>query len=189
MFSFLNGMDTLLQGFWYVALITSLIFVVQTIMTFLGGGDADGINADFDGNLSHTDAPFQMFTLRNLINFLLGFGWTGVAFYNTISSKAILIALAVLIGLLFVALFFIVIRQLHKLTEVNTFNNAEIVNRTGQVYTLIPANMSGKGKVQISHKGTHRELDAMTEGDRLPSGATVSVSRVEQNILIVKTLS
>lgn len=186
---FFEGMDSLLKGFWYIALISSLIFSIQTIMTFAGAGDADGVNADFDGDLTHTDAPFQMFTLRNLVNFMLGFGWTGIAFYNSISSKAFLIALAVLMGVVFVSLFFIVVKQLLKLTEDNTLDIHQLVHKTGEVYLFIPAQMAGRGKVQISHKGSNRELDAMTFGEGIPSGAVVSVERIEHDILIVKKLS
>jgi hypothetical protein len=38
-----------------------------------------------------TDMPFEIFTLRNLINFLLGFSWTGISFYDAIENKMLLI--------------------------------------------------------------------------------------------------
>ena len=67
----LENLDTLLKTFWFVAIPTSLIFIIQTIMTFVGVDSSDGVEADFDGDLGGTDAPFQLFSLRNLINFLL----------------------------------------------------------------------------------------------------------------------
>jgi|SRR5690606_33358885 len=183
------GMDGLLQGFWWVALISSLIFVIQMVMTFVGGGQGDGLSADFDGDLSHAEAPFQMFTLRNLINFMLGFGWTGIAFYQIIDSKGLLILLAALVGIAFVAIFFFIIRQILKLTEVNNFDINYLQDKTGEVYLFIPAEMSGRGKVQISFKGSMHEVDAMTEGLLLPSGSIVRVVRIEKNILIVNKIS
>ncbi len=189
MMNWMEGMDSLLQGFWWVALISSLIFVIQTVLTFAGGGHADGINADFDGDLTYAEAPFQMFTLRNLINFMLGFGWTGIAFFNTIESKSWLMLLAVVVGLAFVLLFFIIIRQILKLTEDNTFNMEHLMHHTGSVYLTIPAKMQGRGKVQISLRGSTHELDAMTEGELIPSGAVIIVNRIERNLLIVSPLS
>lgn len=190
MLEFLNGLQPLEKGFWYVALISSVIFAIQSIMTFVGGHDADGINADFSGRFDHVDAPFQFFSFRNLINFMLGFGWTGVVFYNTIGNRFLLIALATLIGCLFVYLFFLMIQQIMKLSEDNTFNIENLVNASGQVYIPIPENMNGKGKVQISVKGAHHELDAMTEGgDRLASGTSVIVEKIKDKILIVKKLN
>ena len=87
----LNQLDPLLQSFWYIAIPASLIFVIQTIMTFVGADASDGVSADFDSNLDGIDAPFQLFSLRNLINFLLGFSWTGISFFSTISNKFVLI--------------------------------------------------------------------------------------------------
>lgn len=59
MLEFLNGLQPLEKGFWYVALISSVIFAIQSIMTFVGGHDADGINADFSGDADRVDAPFS----------------------------------------------------------------------------------------------------------------------------------
>lgn len=187
---FFDGMPALLQGFWWVALIASAIFIIQTILTFIGSDhSADGVNADFSGNLDGVHAPFQMFSLRNLVNFMLGFGWTGVAFYNTISNSVLLIIVAVIVGVLFVLLFFFVIKQFLKLSEDNTFNINKLVGRSGDVYLAIPANMSGKGKIQISLNGTSHELLAMTHGDFIPTGSIVTVTAVDEKILIVNKIS
>ena len=117
----LENLDTLLKTFWFVAIPTSLIFIIQTVMTFMGTDSSDGLQPDFDGDLNGADAPFQLFSLRNLINFLLGFSWTGISFYTTISNKPLLIVLSLVVGVLFVYLFFIIIRQVQKLAEDNSF--------------------------------------------------------------------
>lgn len=187
---FFDGMPGLLQGFWWVALIASIIFVLQTILTFVGADSgADGVNADFDGDLSGADSPFQMFTLRNLINFMLGFGWAGIALYKSIDSKLVLILVAVLFGLILVALFFFIIKQFLKLSEDNTFDINKLVGYNGDVYLNIPGNMSGQGKVQISFRGTSHELPAMTQGEMIATGAVVKVISVNQKILIVSKIS
>jgi membrane protein implicated in regulation of membrane protease activity len=189
MLSFLEGMDPLQQGFWYIALIFSAVFLIQTILTFIGGDASDGLNADFDGNLDHVDAPFQLFSLRNLINFLLGFGWTGVAFYNAISSKMLLVVLAAIVGIIFVALFFFLIQQILKLTEDNTFAMSTLKGKTGEVYINIPPNKTGKGKILVSVKGSNHELDAMTVSDDMIASSTiVKVIEVENNILLVSRI-
>ncbi|HEX7755242.1 MAG TPA: NfeD family protein [Niabella sp.] len=184
--AFLEGLPPLLQGFWWVAIITSIIFLIQTILTFAGAHhDMDGINADFSGDLSGVHAPFQMFSLRNLINFLMGFGWTGVAFFSRIGNTATLIALAVLVGIFFVILFFFIIRQIMKLTEDNTFRIETLIGRSGTVYLSIPGSRGGIGKIQISADMTSYELPAMTEGAALPSGTLIKVTRIEDRTLIV----
>jgi hypothetical protein len=46
-------------------------------MTFLGLSDGE---TDMDSDTGDVELPFEIFTLRNLINFLLGFSWTGISF-------------------------------------------------------------------------------------------------------------
>lgn len=187
MLDFLHNLPPLLKGFWYVALISSAIFVIQSLLTIIGGIDADGVNADFSGHLDHGDAPFQLFSFRNLINFLLGFGWTGVVFYSSVASGFLLVILAMLVGCIFILLFFLLIRQLLKLSEDNTFKMENLLHLNGQVYIPIPEKMSGKGRIQISVLGATHEIDAMTEDDtRLTSGTNVKVVRIENGILIVE---
>ena len=185
----LENLDTLLKTFWFVAIPTSLIFIIQTVMTFMGTDSSDGLQPDFDGDLNGADAPFQLFSLRNLINFLLGFSWTGISFYTTISNKPLLIVLSLVVGVLFVYLFLIIIRQVQKLAEDNSFKITNTLNKTAEVYLTIPENKKGKGKIMISVNGAFHELEAMTENDKIQSGAVVKVVRIENdNILIVETI-
>lgn len=189
MIDFLDSLDPMHRIFWYIAMAASLVFLVQTILTFLGSDSSDGVNADFDGNLDHADAPFQLFSLRNLINFLLGFGWTGVAFYETIQNKYLLITIALFVGFVFIALFFLLIREILKLTEDNTFKIENLKGKTGEVYLRIPGKMSGKGKIQISNKGSSHELLAMTRSEEdIHSGNMVRVEEIEDKILIVSEI-
>jgi hypothetical protein len=182
-------MDPLLKSFWFIAIPTSLIFLIQTIMTFMGVDSTDGLEADFDGDLTGGQAPFQLFSLRNLTNFLLGFSWTGISFFNLISNAIILVSLAVLVGAFFVFFFFLIIKQVQKLAEDNSFKIANTLNKTAEVYLSIPEKKSGKGKIMISVKGAFHELDAMTEGEKIKSGSIVRVVRIENpNILIVETI-
>lgn len=183
---FFENMDTLLQTFWFIAIPTSLVFLIQTIMTFVGVDTSDGLHADFDGDLSDGDSTFQLFSLRNLINFLLGFSWSGISFYHLISNPTLLTVVAVSIGILFVFIFFIIIRQVQKLAEDNTFKIENTINKTAEVYLTIPGRKSGKGKVLISVNGSVHELDAITDGDKIVTGAVVKVLGIEsQNILLV----
>jgi membrane protein implicated in regulation of membrane protease activity len=188
MMDFLDGMSTLQQSFWWVAMIASLIFIVQLIFTIIGTDLSDGLGADFHGDLDAVHGPFQLFSFRNLINFLMGFGWTGVAFYPSISNQMLLIGLAAAVGILFVIIFFVVIRQILKLTEDNTFNIDKLIGKSAEVYLRIPAARSGKGKVQVSLNGTSHELQAITETEEISSGTLVRIVRVDEKILIVEKI-
>lgn len=182
--SFFEGMPQLLVAFWWVAGIASVIFLLQTILTFAGIDGGDGLHTDGDFSGGH-DASFQMFSFRNMINFLLGFGWTGVALYNTVGNATVLVLLATVVGAAFVAIFFVVIRQLLRLTEDNTFRIETLRGQTGTVYLRIPAENSGTGKVQISARNTSHELPAITHGDALSTGSRVRVTDIQDGVLIV----
>ena len=185
---FFNNLEPLLRTFWYIAIPTSLIFLIQTIMTFAGVDAADGIEPDFDGDLGNSHEPFQLFSFRNLINFLLGFSWAGISFYNLIGNRFILTTIAFLIGIAFVAVFFFIIGQIRKLSENNSFQISNAINQVGSVYLSIPEHKSGKGKVQISIKGSFYELDAITENGRIKTNETVRIIGVENNTLVVEKI-
>lgn len=182
---YFDSMEPLLRTFWYVAIPTSIIFIIQTIMTFMGGDVADGVEADFDSNLTDGSTPFQLFSLRNLIHFLLGFSWSGLAFYNAIASPALLLIVSTLVGASFVYLFFLVLVQVSKLAEDNSFRISQTVGKTAEVYLRIPANNTGKGKIMVSVRGSMHELDAITAGDELPSGSMVKIESVQTDNLLV----
>ena len=185
---FFVGMSTLQQSFWWVAIIASLIFLVQLIFTIIGTDFTDGLHADFDGDLDAVHGPFQLFSFRNLVNFLMGFGWTGVAFYHSFENQMFLVILAAIVGCLFVVIFFIVIKQILKLTEDNTFNINKLIGKTAEVYIRIPAQKSGTGKVQVSLNGSNHELLAITETEEISSGNLVKIIRIEEKILIVEKI-
>jgi len=183
--NFFNTLDPVLKTLWFIALPASLIFIIQGIMTFVGVDATDGLDADFDSDLSDGDSTFQLFTFRNLINFLLGFSWTGISFYQLIDNKLILGLLSFGIGAAFVVGFFVIIRQIEKLAEDNTFTISKALNKTGAVYLTIPARKSGTGKVQVSVNGAFHELDAITEQGRIETSTLVRIVGIEDNNLVV----
>ena len=180
-----NALPSTLQVYWVVALVTSLVFIIQMVLTFIGIGDADsdvdfGGDADFsDGDTLDTGGAMQLFTIRNFINFLLGLGWGGVCLYSVIPNTIVLTIVAILVGVLFVYIFLIIYRQLRKLERNGAYHIDDCVGQTVDVYLTIPANRSGMGKVQISFSGSVQELSALTDSDTpLRSGSKVRVTEV-----------
>lgn len=177
----LENLDPLLRTYWYIAVPVSIIFLIQLIMTFVSGVDTDGL----DGDSVDFDADFQIFTLRNLINFLLGLSWTGISFFSTISNPIYLVLLSLFVGCVFVYVFFVIIAQIQKLAEDNSFKIENTLNKTAEVYLRIPEKKSGKGKIIVSVNGAFHELEAMTEQGEIPTGAAVKVIKIENNIIVI----
>lgn len=188
MFDFLNTAEPELKIFWYVAIPISIIFLIQTVITFLGADAHDGGEVDFGGDFD-SDTPFQLFSLRNLINFLLGFSWGGISLWNTIENRTILIIVAFLIGVGFLLIFLMVMRQMTKLQEDNTVRITDALNKTGSVYLTVPENKTGYGKIQLSIRGSQREFQAVTNGDSLSSGTAIRVVEIlDDNLCLVEKL-
>ena len=188
-----NQLDPALRIYWGIAIFASIIVIIQTTMSFIGMGDIDTGDADIDfdsdadGDSMDDAGAMHLVSIRNVFYFLLGFGWAGVSFWNTIPNAFLLGAIAALVGCLFVAIFIFLFRQMMKLQSNGVFDINDAVGKVCDVYLRIPAQNQGLGKVQISFNGSVQELNARTSGEQIPSGAKVRVLRViEKKVLEVE---
>ena len=165
---------------WGVTLTATLIFIIQTVMTFLGA-DADSTDFDMDvdtsmdgSDLSNIDSGANLYTFRNFVNFFLGFGWT-----------------AVLVGIALVALVMYMFKWLYSMQQsgnINVYKSA--VGCQGKCYLRIPGERGGEGKVQITIQGAVREYNAVTDGDEIKTGTSVKVlEAIDGNTLLVEELN
>lgn len=99
-----DSLDLLMKVLWGITLSASLIFVIQSILTFVGIGGGDG---GFDGDVSagfddlatlDADPGMNLYTFRNLVNFLLGFGWSAILLRDHIGSIGWLMLVSIVIG-------------------------------------------------------------------------------------------
>ena len=182
MMDLFNSLEPLQKFFWVIALCASLVFLIQTIMTFVGlGTDADVDAGPMDSSIdSMEDGSLSgVFSFRNLINFLLGYGWAGALLFSSIEKGWLLQVVAIAVGLVFVLAFVFMFRQVMKLSHDGSFKMSEAVGLKADVYLLIPAARSGRGKVQVSVKGSVHEVDAMTDrNDEIATGGQVKIVKV-----------
>lgn len=191
--NWLEGLDPTLRTYWIIAILTSLLFVIQMALTLVGVGEtdggADGFDADAHGDTLDTGGSIQLFTIRNMVNFLLGIGWGGVCFWEVIPSRPLLAIVAIGCGALLVVLFMLMYRKLMKLESDGAFRITDAVGVACEVYIRIPAERAAAGKVQISFSGSVQELAAMTDGEALQSGTKVRVTEVlEGQVLLVEKI-
>jgi hypothetical protein len=191
MMDFFNSLETSQKFFWAIAICASLVFVIQTVLTFVGLGadtDVDAGPMDSAGDVTEDGGLNGVFSFRNLINFLLGYGWAGVLLDETIASPLLLQIVAIVVGLLFVLAFVFMLSQVMKLSHDGSFRLSESVGLTADVYLRIPAARSGRGKVQVSVKGSVHEIDAITDNDaEIPTGGQVKILEVAgDDVVVVK---
>ncbi|MCF0196151.1 MAG: NfeD family protein [Bacteroidaceae bacterium] len=190
--NFFTQLDPTMRFFWGVAIASSFVFLLQMALTFLGIGDTD---SDFDfqtdvdataGDTLDVGGAMQLFSVRNVVNFLLGLGWGGVCFSTVFTNRILLGIAALASGVCFVAIFVFLFRKMRKLESNGAFQIADCVGQVCDVYLRIPAERGGQGKVQVSFGGSVQELAAVTDGEALPSGAKVRiVELVDEHTVLV----
>lgn len=190
-----------MQILWGITLTATLIFIIQSIMTFMGLGDS-GADADFDvpddvgADIAHdgtgleADPGMNLLTFRNFVNFFLGFGWSAILLRDSISSNALLYLISGLVGIALVAAVMWMFKWLYGMQQSGNIDlNKSAVGCQGQTYLTIPGERSGTGKVQITIQGAVREYEAITDGDAIKTGTPIKVMEVINNtILLVEEL-
>lgn len=196
------SMSVLMKILWGITLTASLIFIVQTVMTFIGA-DSGGMDTDLDGDLSG-DVPdsaledpsnlghtgMNLYTFRNLINFLLGFGWTAIILNSRIKSTFLLVLISVLVGVGLVVAVMYLFKWLSSMQQTGTINlYKSAVDCQGSVYIPIPGHREGEGKVQVTINDSVREYNALTDGDALKTGVQIRIVEViNANTVLVEPM-
>lgn len=194
-----TSLDPFMKILWFVALASSVIFVIESIMTFIGAdaGDTGGIDMDFDTGL---DSPSDidsgnfgsnLYTFRNFVNFCLGFGWTAILLRPKVDSTWLLLLIAIAVGVVLVAIVMYMFKLLSNMQQSGTINvYKSAAGCQGRVYLTIPGERSGEGKVQISINNAVREYNAVTDGDTIANGKSIKVIEViDSNTLLVEEIN
>lgn len=176
------GLSLVMKILWGVTLTASLIFIIQSILTFVGADvDSDfdvDVDTSMDGSdLSNIDGGANLYTFRNFVNFILGFGWSAILLQEAIPSVAFRIFVSVLIGVALVAAVMYLFKWLSGMQQSGNINlQKSAAGCEGKVYLTVPAARSGSGKVQITINGAVREYDAVTENEEpLKTGTGIRV--------------
>ena len=143
-----TSLDLFMKILWCIAIATSLTFIIQSILTFVGidsdtdlGGDIDpdfggglDMHPDFDG-----DPSMNLFTFRNLVNFFLGFSWTAILMHGKFRSEALVLLLAFFVGAVLVTVVMLMFKWLAGMQQsgnIDVYKSA--VGCHGKVYLTIP---------------------------------------------------
>ncbi len=206
-----NSIGLAAQIFACIAIPSTLILLIQTILMFIGIGDdsdvdgigeaeiADDIETDVtdgvfgDGDIDELPDEagmdgLRLFTFRGIIAFLVIFGWVGLAMSSGGIALYITIPVAVVCGLCMMFFIAVLIRAVMKLRGDGNIDNRNAVGSSGVVHLTIPASRGGIGKIHLMLQGAYVERDAVTDEENpLPTGSEVIVIGVSgQTTLIVR---
>ncbi len=197
-----NTLSLSSQIFYCIALPSTLVLIIQTVLLFLGIENDTDIDIDTpdmetgDGVFgTHGDIDdasgvelLHIFSLRGIIAFFVVFGWVGVAMQASGIHLAITLPVAFISGaamMLFIAYLF---KTVMKLKSDGTSDNRNALGTAGRVHLTIPPSRTGEGKVHIMLQGSYVERNAVTdESESIPTGCEIIVVGTSgQTDLIVK---
>lgn len=183
-----NALTGIEQAFWGLSIVSSVLFVIQFVLSVLGLEHSH--DHDFTGH-SNTDnsldGGFTVLSVRSLIAFFTFFGWAGVLTLKSGATPLSAVFWGSIAGLLAMFLVAYIIYLFSKLQENGSIDLQDALFTKGEVYLTVPANKKGNGKVHLKIKGSFRELDAVTEGRELRTGVAIRVLEVlEDNTLLVE---
>jgi len=207
-----NSLGLVSQIFYCIAIPSTLILLIQTIMMFIGmGDDGDISDADIpDGDVDLPDTDeiegvfgsntvsetadafglegLRILTVRGIIAFLVVFGWVGVVMMGSEVPLFITLPVATICGFFTMLLLALLMKLVLKLRNDGNLDNRNAVGTAGTVYLTIPAERRGEGKVQLMLQGSYVERNAVTDDkEPIPTGTEVVIIGVSGGTaLIVK---
>lgn len=199
-----NSLSLVAQIFYCIAVPSTLVLLVQTILMFIGMGeeaDADGADTDVsddvdvdgseDGGFDEDLDPngfdgLRIFTVRGVIAFLVIFGWVGALLESMNVALWINIPISSVCGFAMMVLLAFIFKAIMNLKSDGTIDIRNAVGTAGKVHLTIPPARMGEGKVHILLQGSYVERDAVTdEPDPIPTGSEVVVVRVSGETTLV----
>lgn len=176
------------QVFALIAIPSTLVLLVQTVLLLFGFGD-DG-SADVVGDFNDPDTSdigdtdgdgFALFSVRGIVAMLCVAGWSGLAMYQAGWNLWLVILLSVIFGFIALVGIALMMKAIMKLQDDGNIDIGGAIGKSGKVYIPIPSNMSGSGKINLTLQERFIEVDAVTTSSRtLKTGETVRVVATDE---------
>lgn len=179
------GLTLGLMVFYGIAIFATFALAVQVVLLVFGIGDDVDIVDLQDGD------GLGLLSLRSVIGFLGGFGWTGVIALEKGLSLGVATVLGVMVGGVLMLSVAYIMKMLYSLRESGTINYEAAIGEVGTVYLTVPPNQSGPGQITVTVQGRLKVVPAFTESEsQILSGKKVKVvGLLDARTLIVEPLA
>jgi hypothetical protein len=151
-----NGLNLPLQILYGVGIISTLMLVIETILTLFG------LDHHHVGDVSFDNPGLGMLSLRSITGFFFGFGWSGVIAIKSGLSLLPAIGVACVVGFVFLVSIYGLMRAMFSLRASGTLDYKNAVGQVATVYVTIPAGRSGSGQVEVLIQGRLQMISSMT---------------------------
>ncbi|MGN1346915.1 MAG: hypothetical protein ACI4V1_09015 [Eubacteriales bacterium] len=189
-----NNMDFVGQIFALIAVPSTLVLVVQSILLLFGLGgdnvDVDGTDLTGDG-IGDTPGDggadgMALFSLRGIMAMAAVGGWSGLVMHEAGINLAVTVFLAVAFGFLALVGIAYLMKLAMKLQSNGTLDLGYAIGKVGTVYLPIPPAMQGSGKINLTVQERFIEVAAVTKSERkLVTGESVRVVSTNEAGLVV----
>ena len=203
MTTFFESLNSIEKIFLICAIIGSTLFLIRTLLFFVGGDADSDIDGDFDGEvtfdgdvdtsgLEHIDSAtsFHIFSLHGITGFFMMFGLVGLAMsVESKSTPLIAVVGGLVAGIFTMWLGAKIFMNMKKLQGDGTLNIKNAVGVTGTVYLTIPAEWTGKVRIVIQK--SLKIFNAVSiNKEEIKTGENIKVVNViSGNILVVEKKS
>ena len=186
-----NSLDTFARIYAFIAIPSTLVLVVQTILLMIGMNDGDDGLDLTDNGIADTPGDggsdgLALFSIRGIMAMLTVGGWSGLALYASGVNRPLTILISAVCGI--AALFGIayLMRATMKLQSSGNISLSHAIGKTGRVYIPIPPSTQGSGKITLTLQERFLEADAVTTAERkLVTGEAVRVVATDDSGLLV----
>ena len=192
MINWWNELLLIQQIFALIALPSTLLIIIQTILMLIGIGGDSGADADvdIDDGIEVPDDGLAIFSVRGVTSMLCITGWVAVALLETSLPQGISIAIAIACGVATLIGMAYLMRAVYRLQSSGNIDIENCVGKIGEVYIPIPSTGNGSGKINLTVQEKFSEFTAITtSGEQLKTGAFVRVVAVsESGVLVVEPI-
>ena len=193
MINWWNSMDLTGQIFALIAIPSTLVLVVQTVLLLFGvGGLADGVDLDGDGVPDTPgfegdgDGGLALFSLRGIMSLAAVAGWSGLVMHEAEMPLGLTVFLAAAFGFLAMVGIAFIMKLAVKLQQNGNLDIGYAIGKVGTVYIPIPPKMTGTGKINLTIQERFVEIDAKTPcGRKLNTGESVRITAADPAGMVV----
>lgn len=193
MINWWNELLLIQQIFALIAIPSTFLIVLQTVLMLIGIGGDNAADADGDLEVDDLEVPddgLAIFTVRGVTSMLCITGWVAVALLETSLPQGISIAIAILCGVATLIGMAYLMRAVYRLQSSGNIDVENCIGKIGEVYIPIPSSGNGAGKVNLTVQEKFSEFSAITTGgDQLKTGSFVRVVAVgPSGVLVVEPI-
>jgi len=184
-----ENLDFALQLFYGIGIVSTLILLVQTFLMLLGLDHSD-MDLDTDFDLDAGDSGMHILSVRTVIAFATGFGWTGVICLKAGLAMWLSLLIAVVVGSVLMFSIFALMRFFYSMRQDGSVNYHNAIGEVGTVYLPIPPGGQKPGRIEVMVQGRLAVVEAFCKGDeKLENQSKVKVvDTVGERGLLVEPL-